>query len=196
MSLELGVDPRDTSRDPGLLNAESLDWLRLYGVRLLVGWIPPFVGGRLRTNVLRAAGIRIGKRSNFWHVPTLLGEGDVHRRLTIGTDCGFNKGSVFDLSAPVSIGNHVAVGHDVMFLTSRAGLAGSGIPRGSAPKPIVIGDGVWLGARAIVLGGVTIGPGSVIGAGVVVDRDIPENTLHTGAVPISLARWRAATAKR
>jgi acetyltransferase-like isoleucine patch superfamily enzyme len=54
----------------------------------------------------------------------------------------------------------------------------------------VIGNGVWLGARAMVLPGVTIGKSSVIGAGVVVSEDVPENTLLTGATKLSIARWR------
>lgn len=40
-------------------------------------------------------------------------------------------------------------------------------------KPITLEDGVWVGANAVVCGGVTIGKGSVIGAGSVVTRDIP-----------------------
>lgn len=47
-------------------------------------------------------------------------------------------------------------------------------------NPIMIGDNVWLGARAIVLPGVTIGNGSVIGAGSVVTKDIPARTLAAG----------------
>ena len=46
--------------------------------------------------------------------------------------------------------------------------------------PIVIGDNVWLGARTIVLPGVTIGDHSVICAGSVVTRDIPPRTLAAG----------------
>jgi maltose O-acetyltransferase len=46
--------------------------------------------------------------------------------------------------------------------------------------PVMIGDNVWLGARAIVLPGVSIGSGSVIGAGSVVTNDIPERTFAAG----------------
>ena len=47
-------------------------------------------------------------------------------------------------------------------------------------KPVVIGDNVWIGGGAIILPGVTIGKNSVIGAGCVVDRDIPENAVAAG----------------
>ncbi|WP_028044635.1 DapH/DapD/GlmU-related protein [Candidatus Stoquefichus massiliensis] len=45
---------------------------------------------------------------------------------------------------------------------------------------ITIGDHVWLGANVVVLPGVTIGSGSVIGAGRIVNKDIPENVVAFG----------------
>lgn len=53
--------------------------------------------------------------------------------------------------------------------------------------PIVLEENVWLGVRAIVLRGVTIGKGSVIGAGSVVTRDIPPRSLAAG-VPARVIR--------
>ena len=47
--------------------------------------------------------------------------------------------------------------------------------------PITIGDNVWLGARVVVLPGVTIGKNSVVGIGSIVTRDIPENCLALGS---------------
>jgi acetyltransferase-like isoleucine patch superfamily enzyme len=47
--------------------------------------------------------------------------------------------------------------------------------------PVVVGDNVWLGTRAIVLPGVTIGDDSVIGAGSVVTRSIPSGVVAAGA---------------
>ena len=133
----------------------------------------------------------IGVASIFWGMPKLFGSGRIEKKLTIGTYCGFNEGCVFDLEAPITIGNHVAVGHDVLFLT-RGAHPGTGRQRAGHVKaaPITIGDGAWLGSRTTVMPGVTIGASSVIGAGLVVAKDIPENTLWTGGPPISLARWR------
>ncbi|WP_308493924.1 acyltransferase [Microbacterium terrisoli] len=48
--------------------------------------------------------------------------------------------------------------------------------------PIVVGDGVWIGARAIILPGVSIGDGCVIAAGAVVARDCEPHGLY-GGVP-------------
>lgn len=49
------------------------------------------------------------------------------------------------------------------------------------PRPVVIGDNVWLGARVIVLPGVTIGEGAVVGAGSVVTADIPPRAVAVGS---------------
>ena len=50
----------------------------------------------------------------------------------------------------------------------------------STSKPITLEDDVWIGANAVVCGGVTIGKWSVIGAGSVVTRDIPANVVAAG----------------
>ncbi|MEJ2750776.1 MAG: DapH/DapD/GlmU-related protein, partial [Anaerolineae bacterium] len=47
-------------------------------------------------------------------------------------------------------------------------------------KPIVIGEGVWIGSNVTILPGVTIGDRAVIGAGAVVNRDIPPRTIAVG----------------
>jgi acetyltransferase-like isoleucine patch superfamily enzyme len=46
--------------------------------------------------------------------------------------------------------------------------------------PVVIGDGTWVGARAMVLPGVTIGRRVVVAAGSVVTRDVPDDVLVAG----------------
>jgi acetyltransferase-like isoleucine patch superfamily enzyme len=54
-------------------------------------------------------------------------------------------------------------------------------------KPILIGSQVWIGAKAMILKGVTIGSGSVVAAGAVVTRNVPENTLVAG-VPAKIIK--------
>lgn len=53
--------------------------------------------------------------------------------------------------------------------------------------PVVIGNGVWIGANATILGGVTIGDGAVVAAGAVVTKDVPPMTL-VGGVPAKVIR--------
>ncbi len=192
MGHDLAAAGRDRRGRQAARSSVQTPWLRFYGLELAIGWVPPFVVARLRTSMLRATGVQVGQNTLFWHLPTLLGSGPIHKRLRIGKSCGFNKGAVFELAAPIEIGNNVNAGHDVMFVTShRARPTRAGAAEETEPKPIVIGDGVWLGARSTVLPGVTIGAGSVIAAGVTVANDVAQNTLLTGTAAISLSRWRS-----
>lgn len=55
--------------------------------------------------------------------------------------------------------------------------------------PVTVGDDVWIGSRVMILPGVKIGKGSIIGAGAVVTKDIPEYSI-VGGVPAKLIRSR------
>jgi maltose O-acetyltransferase len=153
--------------------------------------MPTFVGCRSITRGLRLAGVSIDSSSIFWGMPKLVGPGDVASRLTIGPLCGLNFGCYFELDAPITLVEHVAVGHEVMFLTrSRDPKDPSRRGAVSGAKPIVVGPGAWLGSRVVVMPGVTIGAGAVVGASVVVHEDVAPNTLLVGKRKISLAKWR------
>jgi len=158
---------------------------------VVLGRCPPFIGARAIGAALRLSGARVATSTLFWGLPKLVGEGDYASRLEIGELCGLNYGCYFELDAPITLEAHVAVGHEVMLLTrthdpSRPERRGS--PSGA--KPIRIGAGSWLGSRAVILPGVTIGPGSVVGASVVVREDLPANTLLAGTRKVSIAKWR------
>lgn len=56
-------------------------------------------------------------------------------------------------------------------------------------KPITIGNDVWIGQRAMVMGGVKIGNGAVVGAGAVVTKDVPPYAI-VGGVPATIIRYR------
>jgi maltose O-acetyltransferase len=152
---------------------------------------PPFTGARVITAALRLAGARIAPSVVFWGMPTLVGSGGAASRLEIGELCGLNFGCYFELDAPITLESHVAVGHEVMFLT-RTHDSSDQERRGQASgaKPIKIGAGSWLGSRCTILPGVSVGAGSVVGASVIVREDVPPNTLLAGARRVSLAKWR------
>lgn len=84
----------------------------------------------------------------------------------------------------LTIGNHVKIGAGVLITDTDAHPMDYRARRhsneGTQSAPITIGDDAWIGAQAIILKGVTIGPRSIIGAGSVVTHDIPADCIAAG----------------
>ncbi|MDH4139936.1 MAG: sugar O-acetyltransferase [Coriobacteriia bacterium] len=81
----------------------------------------------------------------------------------------------------VHIGDHVMVGPVVQIYTASHPLQAEARNQGwEVAKPVVIEDNVWLGGGAILLPGVRIGQNAVVGAGAVVPRSVPANTVVAG----------------
>ncbi|TAM70043.1 MAG: acyltransferase [Microbacteriaceae bacterium] len=109
------------------------------------------------------------------------------RGLTVGARSFINYGCFFDLAAETTIGSDCSIGYRVMFVTASHDPGDAHRRAGAATSaPIAVGDGTWLGARVVVLPGVTIGPGCVIAAGSVVVADCEPNALYAG----SPAKWK------
>ena len=81
----------------------------------------------------------------------------------------------------VRIGDHVMLGPAVQIYTAAHDLQAEARIQGlEVAQPIVIEDNVWLGGSAILLPGVRIGRNVVVGAGAVVSRNVPANTIVAG----------------
>jgi maltose O-acetyltransferase len=81
----------------------------------------------------------------------------------------------------VHIGRHIMIGPSVQIYTAAHLLqAAARIQGWEEAKPVVIEDNVWIGGGAILLPGVRIGRNAVVGAGAVVTRDVPPNTVVVG----------------
>lgn len=95
------------------------------------------------------------------------------RAITIGAGTFVNYGCFFDGSAPITIGRNVRIGMQALFVTG-SHESGSIEQRAGAEtsSPIVVEDGAWIGARATILPGVTIGRGAIVAAGAVVTRSV------------------------
>jgi acetyltransferase-like isoleucine patch superfamily enzyme len=96
--------------------------------------------------------------------------------LEIGSDSGFSGVSI-GCFKKIIIGNNVRVGANVLITDSDWHLEDS---RVSDPKPIYIGNNVWLGYGVVVMKGVTIGDNTIIGINSVVTKDIPSNVIAVG----------------
>ena len=83
-------------------------------------------------------------------------------------------------TAPVYIGADTFIAPGVCIACAGHGVHPSERMIIETAKPIHIGKKVWIGANAVILPGVHIGDGSIIGAGSVVNKDIPENVIAAG----------------
>lgn len=98
-------------------------------------------------------------------------------RIQLGSRVFLNAGSTILAREQVTVGDDVAIAIDAIVMDSdHHGLEG----RAPRTVPVSIGDGSWIGARAIVLPGVTVGHRAVVAAGAIVTRDVPDDTLVAG----------------
>lgn len=106
---------------------------------------------------------------------------DYGYNISIGKRFFANFDCVFLDVNPIKIGDHVLLGPGVHIYTVNHPLeAGRRKTFEEHGREVVIGDNVWIGGKAIICPGVTIGENSVIGAGSVVVKDIPANVLAVG----------------
>ena len=104
---------------------------------------------------------------------------DCGKNIHLGKNVFINAGCRFQDQGGIYIGDGTFIGHNVILATLNHDLN----PNTRAdmyPKPIHIGKKVWIGSGAIVLPGVSIGDNSVIAAGSVVTKNVPENVVYGG----------------
>lgn len=124
---------------------------------------------------------------------------NIEHGANFGTGAGISLGDNSGLGinckvrGPLTIGRDVMMGPDVIIYTENHETSRTDIPmRGqgsTSPQHVVINDDVWIGARAIILPGVTIGRGCIIAAGAVVSKNIPPFCIAAG-VPAKVIKSR------
>lgn len=100
-------------------------------------------------------------------------------RLTIGSGTYLGRDLTILCGQEVTIGDDV-MGSDRLYIADVEARPAPGGAVLGPPRPVRIGDGVFLGTGATVLPGVTVGARSLVAAGAVVDRDVPENAVVAG----------------
>lgn len=104
---------------------------------------------------------------------------DFGRNLKIGKNVFINAGCCFQDQGGIEIGDYVNIGHQCIFATLNHGLKKEE-KHNLYPKKIIIKPYAWIGSHSIILPGVTIGENSIVGAGSVVTKDVPDNAIAVG----------------
>jgi acetyltransferase-like isoleucine patch superfamily enzyme len=154
-----------------------------------------FVGDRVTIYEAEEGEVSIGDRVNL-HQDCIIQVGE-NGRVVIGADTHIQpRCYVSAYKGSLTIGSHVQIAANCAFYAHNHGIAVGQLIRRQPVQTkggIVIGDDVWLGVGVIVLDGVRIGNGVVIGAGAVVTRDVPDNTIAVG-MPARVVGSRGETA--
>jgi acetyltransferase-like isoleucine patch superfamily enzyme len=167
---------------------------------LLVFWNNAWAVLRARWYLRRAT--RLGAKARLWGNPAISNWGELiigerlrlvstvattelvaayGGRLEIGSGVFINYGCSISANQLIRIGDNCSIGpYTIMMDNDFHRLEPERRNERPDSAPIVLEENVWLGARVIVLKGVTIGTGSVVGAGSVVVKDIPPRCLAAG----------------
>lgn len=104
---------------------------------------------------------------------------DCGKNITVGKNVFINACCRFQDQGGIFIGDNVLIGHNTTIATLNHDIN----PEQRAnitPNAVRICDKVWIGSDCTILPGVTIGEGAIIGAGSVVTKDVPENSIAVG----------------
>ena len=130
---------------------------------------------------LKLMGVKVGKNLTAFLVTTI----ESPQNVTIGNNVWMSKNVALYAANGISIGNDVVIAKDVSFVSANHGFKDKAkkinqqtMETGIAP--IVVGNDVWIGEKAIILKAVTVGDGAVVGAGAVVTKDVPAYAVVAG----------------
>lgn len=163
-----GMDYNPADKELVNLRSKSLEKTRLFNFES---------SAEKREEILKSFIGKMGK--NCYITPTLFC--DYGCNLELGDNVYFNANCVVLDCAKVVIGDNTFIGPNCQFYTPIHPLDYKSRNAGiESAKPISIGKNCWLGGSVVILPGVNIADGCVIGAGAVVTKDIPENSLAVG----------------
>lgn len=156
---------------------------RLAIANIVCGLLPDFASGFVRARVYRLIGVDVGQSAYLMGNLDLTGGVDsFYSQLHIGARASIGTHVTINLDAEVRLGTNVSLGPFVKIYTGTHAIGPGSIRRLSdvVAKPVTIEDGSWVGLGALILPGVTVGHGSIVAAGSVVDQDIAPNSYVAG----------------
>ncbi|MBT63400.1 MAG: acetyltransferase [Puniceicoccaceae bacterium] len=126
-------------------------------------------------------GLRVSSRVNF-------GSG---KRVKLGDRCILSPG--LTIIGDVEIGDDLMIGPDVVMVSYNHAYSDPTVAMQfqgvTESRPVVIGDDVWIGMRAMIMPGVKIGSHAIVGGGSVVTKDVPDWGI-VGGNPAKLIKYR------
>ncbi len=136
-----------------------------------------FLPVRLRMKVMRWTGYGISDTCTIWSGACIRS-----KKLVVGANVFINVGFFFDGYEKLSIGDNVRIGQFVRVITATHDI-GTSRQRGLVEvdgQSVVIDDGCWVGAGAVILPGVSVARGCVVAANSVVTKSTEQNGLYAG----------------
>lgn len=153
--------------DKGRSRAVQALWFATMNLAFSQWWCPAAV----RVRLLKLFGARVGEGVLIRHRVRILWPW----KLSIGDNSWIGEGAWLLNLEPIDIGADVCVSQEAFLCTG--GHDHRSVDFRYRNGPIVVGDGAWIGARAVVLPGVTVGARSVVGATTTVPRDVPPDSM-------------------
>ena len=160
---------------------------RLHALTMAASLLPRRNAVEARARIYALAGFQIGPGTRLHSSPRISGREALFDKLIIGKDCSIDEDCAFDLEEQITIGDRVSIGPGAMILTSTHELGPREHRAGPITKsPVRVDDGALLGARSIILPGVTVGAGAVVNPGAVVNKDVAPHTRVGGAPAVQI----------
>lgn len=128
----------------------------------------------------------IGKKvdDTFFIIPPFYS--DYGENISIGKNVFVNHACTFMDRGSITIEDNVLIGPKVNLITTNHPI-NPAERRATISQPIVIKKGAWIGVGATILPGVTVGENSIVAAGAVVSKDVPDNTI-VGGIPAKVIK--------
>lgn len=167
------------------------EWPRMLAGSVSIGQGSQLTSAKLTARDPAGCSLFIGAKSNI--EAHIVFEKSL-AKISIGSQTHIGGGTLLDAACGIDIGDDVLIAFDVLimdhdshsihFAERKSDVSDwiQGKKDWSKVRmlPVVIGNKAWIGARAIILKGVTIGEGAIVGAGSVVSKDVPAWTIVAG----------------